>query len=494
MIDQKPKFANELKLTKADKPNKNGRIERRFTAPAGSTPTSELIRAAIDWNEAYKPKYQALNMYYEGQHEILGRKKPENLSNNKAVINHAEYITDLYVGYLVGQPIEYEVKPDTETKKVEYDITAILEEYDEQTIEDLDADLATDLSIYGRAFEQIYADQENNVRSAKIEPVNAVMVYDNTVQHNKLFAITYERVEVKSKTESKYIGVQVMTADFITQYNEDLVEGTSETHYFGEVPMIEYINNTKIKGDFEGVVSLIDAYNLLQSDRLNDKEQLIEAILVIYGFDLTDEQLKRLKDYRVMTAPPQLKGTKAEYLIKALNEGEVDILRKNFEQDIHKISKTPNMSDENFIGNASGVALKYKILPFEWRANAKQRKMTKGLRERFRLYNTYLQRNSVMSELVPVHKLDVNFKRNLPQNDYEASQMVNNLTDTVSRKTLLGQLSFVGNPDEEIAQQQAEAQERFKAFGDAFGSNQPNMANLNDKENTPTDEDNTSDE
>ena len=44
---------------------------------------------------------------------------------------------------------------------------------------------------------------------------------------------------------------------------------------------------------------------------------------------------------------------------------------------------------------------------------------------------------------------DVVFTRNLPVNELEISQMVNNLVGIASSETLLSQLSFVGDPKEE---------------------------------------------
>jgi len=38
-----------------------------------------------------------------------------------------------------------------------------------------------------------------------------------------------------------------------------------------------------------------------------------------------------------------------------------------------KISMVPNMSDENFVGNYSGVALRYKLLTFEQAIKNKER-------------------------------------------------------------------------------------------------------------------------
>ena len=248
--------------------------------------------------------------------------------------------------------------------------------------------------------------------------------------------------------------------------------GKTEQHAFGDVPLILYKNNPEFLGDYEPVISLIDAYNLLQSDRVNDKEQLVDAILCMYGMDFDDDQAEMLKTSRMLANLPV--DGKVEYLIKTLQEGDVDILRQNLENDIHKISMVPNMSDENFVGNSSGVAIRYKLLAFE---QNKERYMEKGLMERFKLYNNFLVTKSKMSE-VPVEEVDAVFKRNLPSNDFEISQMINNLADYVDAETLISQLSFIKDASEIIELKKKEDEAKPKNPYDlAFNNNQIGDAN-----------------
>ena len=44
-------------------------------------------------------------------------------------------------------------------------------------------------------------------------------------------------------------------------------------------------------------------------------------------------------------------NTKAEWLTKDGDSAGVEITKQRLEKDIHKFSKTPNSSDENFGGN-----------------------------------------------------------------------------------------------------------------------------------------------
>lgn len=407
-----------------------------YTLPKDTKITNSVLQDVIDYNEKYKDRYKKLGLYYLGQHDIFNREKDSTLINNKIMVNHAKYITDTCVGYLLGNPVDYQVLSE------EYDIQPVLDEYKKQTINDLDSEIAKDVSIFGLQYEYIYANENAEPRSCEVDNERTIIVYDDTVEHNKLFGITYRPI-YNGETFKYY---EIIFADkevvrVYKSYSKSLKQiSKDEPHAFGDVPFICYKNNPEFLGDFENVISLIDAYNLLQSDRINDKEQLVDAILCLYGMDFDTEQADMLKDSRMLANIPE--DAKAEYLIKQLQEADVDILRQNIENDIHKIAMVPNMSDENFIGNSSGVAIRYKLLAFEQNIKNKERYMEKGLMERFKLYNNFLTTKSGMQE-VPIEEVDAIFKRNLPSNDYETSQMINNLQDLIDDETLISQLSFV---------------------------------------------------
>ena len=441
-----------------------------YTLPKDTKITNSILNDVISYNENYKDRYKMLENYYLGKQAIMSRTKEDRLKNNKVMINHAKYITDTNVGYLLGNPVDYQVTG-------EYDIEPLLDAYKKQTINDLDSEIAKDVSIFGRQYEYVYANENAEPKSCEIDNKNCIIVYDDTVEHNKLFGLIYRPIY---KGESfKYW--EIIYADkkeirVYKSYSKSLTQvGKTEPHTFGDVPIIEYKNNPEFLGDFETVISLIDAYNLLQSDRVNDKEQLVDAILCMYGMDFDDEQAEMLKDSRMLANIPV--DGRVEYLVKTLQEGDVDVLRQNIENDIHKISMVPNMSDENFVGNSSGVAIRYKLLAFEQNIKNKERYMEKGLMERFKLYNNFLVSMSKM-EIVPIEEVDAVFKRNLPSNDYEISQMINNLADYVDAETLISQLSFVKDASEivELKKQEDEAKPK-NPYDELYKNNEIGDAN-----------------
>lgn len=435
---------------------------KQYTVPKDTTINDvSLVKKVVKWNDdSNQARLTKLDNYYLGEHDILSRSTSSG-TNNKVVINHAKYITDTNIGYLLGNPIDYTINDVTDKNGAgkKLDIDPITDAYKNQTINDLDTEIAKDVSIFGYQYEYIYSDEEAVPHSIDIDNRNIVLVRDNTMLHKKLGAIIYDPINDEKGKLASY-NVTIVDDVFVYEYTTT-PKFTSLTqveapraHGFGSVPVVEYKNNPEFQGDFEQVIPLIDAYNMLQSDRINDKEQLVDAILAFIGMDFTADQAIALKEGRMIANIP--KDGDVKFLTKQLDEAGMDILRKNIEADIHKISMTPNLADENFIGNSSGVAILYKLISFEQNIKNKERYLERGLMERFKLYNTFLTLKSNMQE-IPIVEVDAVFKRNLPRNDYETSQMINNLKGIIDDATLISQLSFVKDAQETITRVEKEA-------------------------------------
>lgn len=439
----------------------------KFTLPKDSKPSVDNIIGAIKYNESYRAHYDSLYNYYHGKHDILKRFKPDTLKNNKIVVNHPKYITDTNTGYLLGTPVEYKVVNEGD----DISLDPIIEEYKKQTISNLDHELAKNASIFGKTYEYTYATEDNSVHSRMIDPRNCIIVYDESIEHDVLFGIIYSDYQ----DEGKYRDVIIVDNSEIAMYelhnDKTLKKLDVSSHGFKAMPLIPYCNNMDEEGDFECVLELIDAYNTLQSDRINDKEQLVEAIMVLKDVTITPALLASAKLNRVIEIP---KDSSIEYITKILNEADTDVLRQVIEADIHKISMTPNLADENFVGNSSGVAIKYKLLAFEQNTSNKERCFEVSLLKRFSLYSNYLS-TIAGNNISPIeaYQVDAVFKRNLPQNDLETSQMISNLTSEVDRETLISQLSFVKDSSKVIKKVDQEQLDKANTQDQQFGTMNP---------------------
>lgn len=86
----------------------------------------------------------------------------------------------------------------------------------------------------------------------------------------------------------------------------------------GRVPIIEYYYNSVMMSAFEQAIPLIDAINLLQSDRLDATEQAIQSLLVFYNCELGEDE-----DGNPIT-PAFVRASGALFL-KSVGEGKADV-------------------------------------------------------------------------------------------------------------------------------------------------------------------------
>lgn len=434
-------------------------------------PDKTIIRQLISKHISMVSRLKTNMAYYQGKHKILEDAKREN----RLVCNHAKDISDTASSYFIGNPVTY--KSDADIK----DLTDALET---AGADETDGDNGLDLSIYGLAYEYVYVkENENNLQTKNLSPENTFMVKDDSIEENELFAVYYYVRKDDSGAGPEHYMATILTPNYkyeLDIQNCDDLQLTTELtvpHYLGEIPIIEYLNNKLAIGDFELQIPLIDAYNALMSDRITDKEQFIDAILAIYGTLLSDEDepgteeedqnikkaKERLKKYKVLEMPDT---SKAEYLTRTFDESGVEILKKAIEQDIHKFSHIPCMSDESFGGNVSGVAMEFKLLGMENITKIKTRYYRKGLRKRIRIFCNYL---ALHGKSVDPAGITMTFTRALPKNLLEISQIVANLWGKVSRKTLLSQVPFVDDVDEELKALDEETEENLKRQQEVFG-------------------------
>lgn len=429
-----------------------------------------LLISCVQEHLAELPRLTKLHDYFKGEHAILQRKLGEDLGlpNNKLMANHAKYITDVATGYFAGNPVKYEgakIDPLTDLYK-QIDVTSH------------DAELVKKLSMYGIGRELYYlsSDDVPVPKVTCIDPKQLFLVVDDSVEYRSLFGVHYYE---KKDIANDVIGwnVFVYTQNYVTKYFTEDIAGEDyvlveqpQQHYFDSVPVVEFWNNEEQQGDFEQQISLIDAYNILQSDRVNDKEQLVDAILMIKGMSLGDDEaeasktIQLLKKFKVLEMPSN--DSDAGWLIKQLNEQQVEILKDAIKSDIHAFSMVPDLTDENFAANASGVAMKYKLFGLEQLAVTKERFYVQGLRERLAMFARIL---AVKGQAVEVSDVTITMTRNLPANDLETAQMIQTLSGSVSNETLISRLSFISDPAAETlklnGQKDADVKRNQAAFG-----------------------------
>ena len=200
-------------------------------------------------HEGMVDRLQKNYQYYSGHHDIENRSR-DGGPDNKVVCNHAKDISDTATGYFMGNPITY-------SNSGKEDIEPLLVAFDEANVDDVDADIALDMSIFGAGYEYVYAKEDEAVPTSKdISPEFTFIVVDDSIEENELCGVYYYKKKNDADEKYSYVAV-VSTANYTYTLNiEDNDRNQTVTeepvaHNFGEPQIIEYLNNKEGIGDFE---------------------------------------------------------------------------------------------------------------------------------------------------------------------------------------------------------------------------------------------------
>ena len=429
---------------------------------ADGIPTPEILEYCIKQHQGILARLNKLSDYYDGKQDISNRTFGNpNIPNHKIVANHAKYIVDIATGFLVGNPIAYSGSQ----------VDKILDEYSRMDIISHDTELEKDLSVFGIGYELMYLapvdEGDTEIRIKSIDPRGIFVVTDDTVDKNPLFGVHYQQ-RFKLDGSLNYYLINVYTEDKIFTYHaKGLSKGQmtlfeESEHYFGAVPVVEYRNNEERQGDFEQQISQFDAYNLLQSDRINESEQRVNSILFIKGFTLGEDNLTH--DSIIETTE---KDSDLKWLIKEIKEADNEVLRQSLLDDIHKFSYIPSMTDEHFAGNVSGEAMKYKLFGLLQLLSIKTRYMSKSLRKRLELMRNIL---NTKGSNIDISDVKITFKPNLPINTNDLASIINQLKGILPLETLIGWLPDIDDPAEQLQKLEEEQSKSIQNQQQALGN------------------------
>lgn len=432
----------------------------------------ETIESLITEHQKEKERLKLLEKYYQRGSAVLEKAGEEGKPNNKIVHNYSKYITTLLVGFFVGKPINI----TSEDIQLLETITAFNKYNDEPSH---NTSLAKKASIYGYAYELLYNSrnkQEKQVRMTVLDTKDVIYVVDNTVEELPLFAVRY--FEHKLLDDYDYV-VEVYDDVNITTYqycskghkkakNGSLTQvGQSVPHGFKDVPVNVYLNNEEMQGDFEPVMSLITAYDYMASWSMDDFESFTDCMLVLYGMlnmEVDENGNTRVPNFKQkkFVHIQDMEG-KLEYLSKNINDTYNENMKNRLQADIHKFSFAPDLTDSNFVGNASGEALKWKIQGLSSVRATKEQFFKKGLMRRNELLCNRLGLNDSMDMMTEINYI---FTENIPANFTELVNNARNMDGLISESTRIAYLGY--DAELEMNKRREEEAESSLAFNVDF--------------------------
>lgn len=443
--------------------------ERIFRTRSDEKLTPEEIRLLVERFIGLSEHYRRMDDYYKNRNhgifsydknsDPLGNANEDKVPDNKVPHAFAKYISDTLTDYFLGQPVVYGVDADGSQEMLD----KLQECFDYNDEQNENFRLGLMASINGVAYEMLYLDEDGKARFTPIDPQQMFVVYDASVEDKLVCAIrTYTYDMYDGETVRYY---ECYDKDETRHFIRDNLgfrelEDMRTPNYFGDVPIIVYENNDYWTGDFEPVIPQIDAYDKLQSNTLNDMEYFTDAYLKIRNMSGTDAD--DLREMRKMRAFKVDDNGDVDWLIKNVNDTWVENMKTRVQHDIHKFSGTPDMTDESFGSNLSGVSLKYKLMGMEHIRAGKERCFKKGLQRRIELLSYHLRLRSV-NDLTGYTAITMTFNNTLPQNLEEQAQIVSTLSSILSEETLLSLLPFVEDPQAEMERKEKEQEEAADA-------------------------------
>lgn len=417
----------------------------------GLTP-EKLHELIEEHKDSRVPRFMRLKAAYETKYVIFSQEdKPEGKPDNRLAADMARYICDTFCGFFIGEPPEIRMRDEGQNEWLQ----GYIKRNNQQ---DVDADLAELCSMYGNAYELLYHNDEGEPASVALTPISTFIIYDDSVLKRPLYGVRYAYDEDGLLTGTYSDAENV----YYFEAGEDTLEIVDvQSHSFGGVPIIEFIENQQKRGVYEGVLNLIDAFNKALSEKANDVDYFADAYLKITGMELNDDEFKKnLREYRLINLWNNGDGAlpDAAFLPKPNADATQENLLQRLEELIYKESMVPDISDASF-GTSSGIALRMRMIPMSNMAAKKDRKFIAAMKRRFRLLANYP--NQPFRDWQDV---EITMKRNWPEDLEGEASLAQSLSGIVSEETQLSVLSFVDDPQAEMERMEEEKEAKAESM------------------------------
>lgn len=427
---------------------KNYKMTKIFRMSEQQVLNEKLLNDFIQANlRITEIKYRPLDRAYNNDYEIFHLTKKESWKpDNRLAVNFAKYIVDIFNGFFIGIPIKMSCENENVKKCIEF-----LDSYNNQ--DDNNAELSKTMSIFGRAYEMYYNDEQGEIGIVNTTPMESFMIYDDSVLTRKLYFVRYYfnadgNLKGSFSDEHKVTYFEYKSGSSGSMY----IRKRTKNHGFSDVPATEFIENKERMGIFESVMSLIDAYNKALSEKANDVDAFADAYLKIIGPGVEQKNLIDIRSNRVINFETDGESADIDFLVRPSADSTQENLLERIRDDIFFTAMVANISDKNFAAQ-SGIALQYKLTAMSNLAKAKARKFTAGLNQRYKIiFSNPVLRMPGDAWLQP----KFTFTENYPVNIADEAETAAKLSGVTSRETQLSVLSIVDDPDEEMKKIESE--------------------------------------
>ncbi len=438
--------------------------------------------------------------YYRGDHDILQKKRTalgedgklvvvNNLPNNRRVDNQYAKMVDQKKNYLLGQPISF----DCDDKDYVKQLKTVFNKKFQKTLKDLGEDCLNG----GIAW--LYPYYSDNKLKFKKFPAYEILPFWKDTAHTELDMVVRFYLEEKPNAVSPHDVIQkveIFTSngiDFFTFENNRLVPDVEKPHEnyltvktgddvqgynWERIPLIAFKYNAKEIPLIKKCKNLQDAINdIISTFKNNMEEDARNTILILENYDGQNlgEFRRNLAEYGAVKVRS---GDGARGDVRTLtievNSENYEAILKIFKKALIENCKGYDFSELHTGGNPNQMNLKSILNDTDLDANDMSTEFAASFEDLLWFVNKSLG--------VDEKDVDVIFNRDTIINESEIMQMLTNAGVRISNRTLLSQVSFIDDVEEEIKRLKKEEQEQIDAYGGSVPMNGGGDDNLQDNQ------------
>lgn len=281
---------------------------------------NEVVNKAHITHLVNKDEIEYLWKYFKGDQPILYRVKEIRPEVNYHVVeNRAQEIVAFKTGYLCGSPIQYVSRNADD--KISESIKVLNDMMVSESKASKDKELVQWGMICGTGYRLVLADDRGEEDEAPFEiytldPRQTYVIY--SIDHrSRPLAGVYEVFD----EDNQLVRYSVYTPTRIFEIEEQKIVSES-VNPWGRIPIIEYPANPERMGAFEAVLPLLDAINVVDSDRINGLSQFIQSLVVLTNAELDEgETANSIRESGLI----ELKSTTD-------NKATIDIISESLDQ------------------------------------------------------------------------------------------------------------------------------------------------------------------
>ena len=466
-------------------------IDKEFNTEADGTQrfSASFLNDLVDAHtRKIAPRYRKYQNLYEGKHKILNKKpKDKNKPNNRLVNDFFGQTIDNTVGYFLGNPVilnytePKEKKPAVEVEPV--DVGVDMEELEDTAVQDfidylmIDNDMedviiewGKEAMIKGLSHLLVYQNEESKTKVMRLSPEDVILVYKNSSTKELQYAIRLYDIDTEDTDKTTHyaevysVGKMELFKSVETSTAPQRGKGREFASYefvdeeniiYERIPIITMYNNEEQMSDLEKIKTLVEDYDKVLSDVSDEFSVFRNAYLMLKNMIVGEDGKKQLKEEGIIEV---MENGDVKFVTKQIQTEALENHLNRLEKNIYKFSQVPDLSDENFAGNLSGIAIRFKLFGLETKCIIKERKMEKAIRDLVRVLAVPLR--VLTGHEVDVINLKVEFTRNVPNNLTEIVDTVTKLDGKVDKETLLSLLPFIDNPKDVLEKLEAESKKQ----------------------------------